>query len=127
MAWLHSDEFRRDAVRIVLTSDLTRRQVASDLGIRLSTLDTWVRAISDEVKVPERDADLLRENEQLRKENRVLKEEREVLKTVPGGSPPCARYQQPVPCSARRAVADGLHKTFYNRWKVSGARSPPSV
>lgn len=88
MAWLHSDEFRRDAVRIVLTSDLTRRQVASDLGIRLSTLDTWVRAISDEVKVPERDADLLRENEQLRKENRVLKEEREVLKTVPGGSPP---------------------------------------
>ncbi len=30
--------------------------------------------------VPDRDADLLRENEQLRKENRILREEKEVLK-----------------------------------------------
>lgn len=34
----HSDEFKRDAVRIALTSGLTRRQVASDLGVGLSTL-----------------------------------------------------------------------------------------
>ena len=31
----HSDEFKRDAVRIALTSGLTRRQVASDRGIGL--------------------------------------------------------------------------------------------
>jgi transposase len=38
MAARHSDEFNRDAVRIALTSGLTMRQVASDLGIGLSTL-----------------------------------------------------------------------------------------
>nr|QJX11752.1 hypothetical protein [Klebsiella pneumoniae] len=31
MSLKHSDEFKRDAVRIALTSGLTRRQVASDL------------------------------------------------------------------------------------------------
>ncbi|WP_369799452.1 IS3 family transposase [Paracoccus sp. 228] len=80
MAAIHSDEFKRDAVRIALTSGLTRRQVASDLGIGLSTLGKWVRAVSEEAKVPAQDAELLRENERLRKENRILREEREVLK-----------------------------------------------
>jgi len=80
MAAIHSDEFKRDAVRIALTSGLTRRQVASDLGVGLSTLGKWIRAISAEAKMPERDTDLLRENERLRKENRILREEREVLK-----------------------------------------------
>ena len=32
MAHRHSDEFRLEAVRIALTSGLTRRQVASDLA-----------------------------------------------------------------------------------------------
>ena len=74
MAATHSDEFKRDAVRIALTSGLTRRQVASDLGVGLSTLGKWIRAISDEAKMPERDSDLLRENEWLRKENRILRD-----------------------------------------------------
>ncbi len=38
MAVLHTDDFRREAVRIALTSGLTRRQVATDLGVGLSTL-----------------------------------------------------------------------------------------
>lgn len=70
----------RDAVRIALTSGLTRRQVASDLGIGLSTLGKWIGSISDAAKAPEHGADLLRENERLRKENRILREERAVLK-----------------------------------------------
>lgn len=86
MAATHSDEFKRDAVRIALTSGLTRRQVASDLGVGLSTLGKWIRAISEEGRVPERDADLLRENERLRKENRILREERDVLKKAAVGS-----------------------------------------
>ena len=36
-------EFRAEAVRIALTSGLSRRQVASDLGVGFSTLHTWVR------------------------------------------------------------------------------------
>lgn len=75
-----SFEFKRDAVRIAQTSGLTRRQVASDLGIGHSTLGKWVRVFSEEAKVPAQDAELLRENERLRKENRILREEREVLK-----------------------------------------------
>ena len=63
MAALHSDGFKRDAVRIAQTSGLTRRQVASDLGIGLSTLGKWVRAFSEESQVPAQDAELLRENE----------------------------------------------------------------
>ena len=80
MAAIHSYEFKRDAVRIAQTSGLTRRQVASDLGVGLSTLNKWVKAISDEAGPPDPDQSLLRENERLRKENRILREEREVLK-----------------------------------------------
>lgn len=50
MSLKHSDEFKRDAVRIALTSGLTRRQVASDLSIGLSTLGKWIASISDELK-----------------------------------------------------------------------------
>ena len=96
MAAIHSDEFKRDAVRIAQTSGLTRRQVASDLGIGHSTLGKWVRVFSEEAKVPAQDAELLRENERLRKENRILREEREVLKNRHGPRPACARYKQPV-------------------------------
>jgi hypothetical protein len=46
----------------------------SDLGIGLSTLGKWVRAVSEEAKVPAQDAELLRENERLRQENRILRD-----------------------------------------------------
>lgn len=65
MAATRSDEFKRDAARIALTSGLTRRQVASDLGIGLSTLGKWVRAVSEEASVPAQDNELLRENERV--------------------------------------------------------------
>ena len=39
----YTEEFRRDAVRIATTSGLTRPQVASDLGVGLSTLNKWVQ------------------------------------------------------------------------------------
>jgi hypothetical protein len=43
MAATHRAEFKRDAGRIAQTSSLTRRQAASDLGIGLWTLNTWVK------------------------------------------------------------------------------------
>lgn len=36
-------EFRREAVRLALTSGRTRREIAEDLGIGLSTLTRWLR------------------------------------------------------------------------------------
>lgn len=72
--------FQTTALGDAAGSGLTRRQVTSDPGVGLSTLGKWIRAISDEAKVPDRDADLLRENERLRNESRILREEREVLK-----------------------------------------------
>ena len=37
MGRTRTDEFRKDAVRIALTGGLTRKQVASDLGVGIST------------------------------------------------------------------------------------------
>jgi len=39
----YTEEFRQDAVRIAITSGLTRPQIASDLGVGLSTLNKWVQ------------------------------------------------------------------------------------
>ena len=80
MGLKRTDEFRADAVRIALTSGLTRKQVASDLGVGLSTLNKWVSAHRDTDVVSDKDLDLARENERLRREHRILKEERDILK-----------------------------------------------
>ena len=76
----HSEEFKREAVRIALTSGLARERVATDLGIGKSTLHKWISHYrpADLNAAPQ--ADLARENERLRLENRVLKEERDILK-----------------------------------------------
>ena len=76
----HTEEFKQEAGRIALTSGLSRRRVASDLGVGLSTLGKWVSQYrpSDLVSAPQ--ADLARENERLRLENWILKEERDILK-----------------------------------------------
>lgn len=44
MGMKRTDEFRQDAVRIALTSGLTRKQVADDLGVGMSTLNKWITA-----------------------------------------------------------------------------------
>ena len=44
MGLKRTDEFRMDAVRIALTSGLTRKQVTSDLGVGMSTLNKWITA-----------------------------------------------------------------------------------
>ena len=80
MGRTRSDEFRRDAVRIALTSGLTRKQVASDLGVGMSTLNKWITMHRDTDVVSKEDLSLAQENNRPRRENRILKEEREILK-----------------------------------------------
>ena len=67
-------------MRIALTSGLTRKQVADDLGVEMSTLNKWITAHRDTDMISKEDLSLAQENDRLRREIRLLKEEREVLK-----------------------------------------------
>ena len=80
MGLKRTDEFRKDAVRIALTSGLTRKQVADDLGVGMSTLNKWITAHRDTDVVSKDDLGLAQENDRLRREVRILKEERDILK-----------------------------------------------
>ena len=78
----YTEEFRRDAVLIATTSGLTRPQVASDLGVGLSTLSKWVQKHRHDDLMSGPHEDVEKENTRLRREVRLLKEEREILKKV---------------------------------------------
>ena len=78
MGLKQTEEFRQDAVRIGLTSGLTRKQVADDLGIGMSTLNKWITVHRDTDSVSKKDLDLAKENDLLRREVRLLREERKI-------------------------------------------------
>lgn len=80
-------EFRREAVRLALSSGRTRREIAEDLGIGLSTLTRWLREERDASEPSEAPVDVHAELKRLRRENAVLKQERDILKI---GEPWCA-------------------------------------
>lgn len=65
MALKRRDDFRNDAVRIALMSVLSRKRVASDLGMGLSSLNKCITAHRHTQVVSDKDLDLARENEQL--------------------------------------------------------------
>ena len=78
MGLKQTEEFRQDAVRIGLTSGLTRKQVADDLGIGMSTLNKWITVHRDTDSVSKKDLDLAKENHLLRRKVRLLREERKI-------------------------------------------------
>ena len=80
MATKATEEFKREAVRVALTSGLPRKQLAADLGIGLSTLGKWIKRLADEKIVPDADRELALENERIRREIKVLRDERDILK-----------------------------------------------
>ena len=80
MGTVRTDEFRKDAVRIALTSGLSRKQIADDLGVGMSTLNKWITAHRDTDVVTQEDRELAIENDRLRRENRILREARVILK-----------------------------------------------
>jgi len=80
MTTKYTDEFRRDAVRMAMTSGLTRPQLASDLGVGVSTLNKWVQKHQRDDLMSGPHEDVEKENERLRKEVHLLREEKEILK-----------------------------------------------
>jgi transposase len=80
---LFTQEFRDEAVRLAQTSGRSRREIASDLGIGLSTLRNWIdrrRNRQMDEPPPDRQEDMAAELKRLRRENEVLRQEREILK-----------------------------------------------
>jgi len=80
MASKSTPEFRAEAVRIALTSGLSRKRIAEDLGVGFSTLSRWIQLDRRNPEKPTAQSDLEREVTELRKENRLLREERDILK-----------------------------------------------
>ena len=62
------------------TIGLTRRQLSSDLGVGLSTLNKWVQQHQHDDLMSGPHEDVEKENIRLRKEVRLLREESEVFK-----------------------------------------------
>jgi transposase-like protein len=76
-----SNEFKRDAVEIVRSSDRSIAEVARELGIYDSSLGSWVR--QDQVNRGERDGVSSNDKDrllELERENARLRMERELLK-----------------------------------------------
>ena len=76
-----SDEFKRDAIEIVRSSDRSIAEVARELGIYDSSLGNWVR--QDRIDRGERQglsSDEQTELVELRRENSRLRMERELSK-----------------------------------------------
>ncbi|PVE24164.1 IS3 family transposase [Microvirga sp. KLBC 81] len=80
-------EFQDEAVRLALTSGRSRREIAADLGVGLSTLRHWIdRRREREIDDPpeDRQEDMAAELKRLRRENEILRQvrdqEREILK-----------------------------------------------
>jgi len=76
-------EFEDEAVRLVRTSGRTRRQIAEDLGVGVSTLGRWISRSRDR-QMDHRPAageeDIGAELKRLRRENEILRQERDILK-----------------------------------------------
>jgi transposase len=79
----YTEEFRRDAADLVLSSGRPVVEVARELGINDTTLGNWVRAERQRRGVtrrPESGETPEEENKRLRKRVAELEKEREILK-----------------------------------------------
>ncbi len=78
-----TQDFQDEAVRLVETSGRSRRAIAEDLGVGLSTLRHWIdRRRERQIEHPPGDGqeDMAAELKRLRRENEILRQERDILK-----------------------------------------------
>ncbi len=75
-----TEEFKREAVRLIETSGRTISQVADELGGGLSTLTRWKRIYREADLLAGPHEDVNKELARLRNENEILRQAREILK-----------------------------------------------
>lgn len=75
-----TEEYKREAVRILTTSGRSVPSVANDLGIGKSTLKRWRQMIAEQDLLSGPHEDMGLELVRLRKENELLRQERDLLK-----------------------------------------------
>ena len=77
----YSEEFRREAVRLLRSSGRSVPQLAKELGCSPTSLRNWAAQRDiDEDKAPGLTSDEREELRRLRRENKILTEEREILR-----------------------------------------------
>ncbi|MGO9233800.1 MAG: transposase [Methylocella sp.] len=87
----YTDEFKREALGLLVSSDRPLSQIAGELGIPPERLRAWrngsdggkagsPRRPNTQAAIPLAGADLAAENARLRRENERLRMEREILK-----------------------------------------------
>lgn len=80
----YPEEFRREAVELVRTTNRSRAQVAKSLGIHDGTLSNWIRKANktgqDSNSEPALTESERTELARLRKENTELRTDREILR-----------------------------------------------
>ncbi len=77
---IFSLEFKREAVRLALTSGRQRKEIAKDLGVDRSTLRRWIREEKDNLSLTYPNETPEQELARLRSENAELRLERDILK-----------------------------------------------
>ncbi|VAV87063.1 Mobile element protein [hydrothermal vent metagenome] len=75
-----TEEFKQEAVRILITSGRSIAEVADDLGVGKSTLGKWKRRITEAELLAGPHDDVEKELARLRRENELLRQERDLLK-----------------------------------------------
>ncbi len=76
----HSEEFKREAVKLLEEQQLSISQASRDLDIHVNLLRKWKAQYGSEAEEPELTEDERMEIARLRAENKRLRMERDILK-----------------------------------------------
>lgn len=78
----YTTEFRESAVNLVISSDKSTASIAKDLGIKTTTLYSWVNKAkdADSKQSGTNNAQMFDELKRLKKELAEVKEQRDILK-----------------------------------------------
>ncbi len=80
MSKKYSEEYKQDAVKLVIENKQKAATISKDLGIGKSTLDKWIRIYKLSTTTTDQTVNEREEVRQLKAENQKLRLERDLLK-----------------------------------------------